>query len=60
MITTGYNCDRRILRDLTIHVIPSVATKCYELRVVLLDTKYQNELSIIEADTKSDVVANVL
>ena len=56
MITTGYNCDRPTLRDLTIHVIPSVATKWYELGVVLLDTKYQNELSIIEADTKSDVV----
>ena len=48
--------DRPTLRDLTIHVIPSVATRWYELGVVLLDPKYQNELTIVEADTGNDVV----
>ena len=48
--------DRPALRDLTIHVIPSVATRWYELGVVLLDTKYQNELTIIEADIRNDAV----
>ena len=38
-----------------IHVLPSVATRWYELGLVLLDTKYQNELAIIEADNKNDV-----
>ena len=52
MVTVGR--DRPILRDLTIHVIPSVATKWYELGLVLLDPKYQNELSVIEADTRND------
>ena len=51
---TGF--DRPTLRDLTIHVIPSVATRWYELGVVLLDPKYQNELAIVEADTRNDVV----
>ena len=46
--------DRPILRDLTIHVIPSVVTKWYELGLMLLDPKYQNELSVIEADTRND------
>ena len=32
-----------------IHVIPSVATRWYELGLVLLDTKYHNEITIIEA-----------
>ena len=48
--------DRPTLRDLTIHVIPSVATRWYELGLVLLDAKYQNELSIIEADIKNDAI----
>ena len=39
-----------------IHVIPSVAIRWYELGVVLLDTKYQNELTIIEADIRNDAV----
>ena len=38
-----------------IHVIPTVASKWYDVGVVLLDPKYQNELSIIEADTRNDV-----
>ena len=46
---------RPALRDLTIHVIPSVTTKWYELGVVLLDPEYQNELSTIELDTRNDV-----
>ena len=37
-----------------IYVIPSVATKWYELGVVLLDPKYDNELSTIETDTRND------
>ena len=48
--------DRPILRDLAIHVIPSVATRWYELGLVLLDTEYHNELTIIEADTRNDAV----
>ena len=46
--------DRPTLRDLVIHVIPSVAIKWFNLGVVLLDPKYQNELSVIEADTRND------
>ena len=37
-----------------IHVIPSVATKWFEIGVVLLDPKYQNELNTIEIDTRND------
>ena len=37
-------------------MIPSVATRWYELGLVLLDTKYQNELTIIEADVRNDAV----
>ena len=37
-------------------MIPSVATRWYELGLVLLDTKYQNELTIIEADIRNDAV----
>ena len=48
--------DHPALRDLAIHVIPSVATRWYELGLVLLDTKYQNELTIIEADIRNDAV----
>ena len=36
--------------------MPSVATRWYELGVVLLDAKYQNELTIIEADIKNDAI----
>ena len=39
-----------------IHVIPLVATRWYELGLVLLETKCQNELTIIEADIKNDAV----
>ena len=46
--------DRPFLRDLTIHVIPSVATRWYKLGLVLLDTKYENELNIIEDDIRND------
>ena len=53
---TTSGSDRPTLRDLTIHVIPSVATRWYELGLVLLDTKYQNQLSIIEADVKNDAI----
>ena len=52
--TTGQH--RPTLRDLMIHVIPSVATRWYELGLVLLDSKYQNELTIIEADIRNDAV----
>ena len=48
--------DRPILRDLAIHVIPSVATRWYDLGLVLLDTNYENELNIIEADIRNDAV----
>ena len=37
-------------------MIPSVATRWYELGLVLLDTKYQNELTIIETDIRNDAV----
>ena len=50
--------DRPTLRDLLIHVIPSVAAKWYELGVVLLDPKYQNELNTIEADTRNDAATS--
>ena len=53
---TATGRDRPILRDLAIHVIPSVATRWYELGLVLLDTKYHNELTIIEADIRNDAV----
>ena len=42
--------DRPTLRDITNHVIPSVAHKWYNLGLQLLDPKYENELNIIEAD----------
>ena len=54
VITAGR--DRPTLRDLTIHVIPLVANRWYELRLVLLDTKYHNELNIIEVDIRNDAV----
>ena len=54
-ITIGQN--RPSLKDLMIHVIPSVATKWEELGLVLLGTKYHNQLIIIKADIGSDVVA---
>ena len=38
-----------------IHVIPPVNTKWYDLGVVLLEPKYQNELNAIEVDTRNDV-----
>ena len=37
-------------------MIPSVATGWYELGLVLLDTKYQNELTIIEDDVRNNAV----
>ena len=39
-----------------IHVIPSVATRWYDLGVVLLQPKYENELNTIEADVRNDAV----
>ena len=36
-------------------MIPSITTKWFEIGVVLLDPKYQNELSTIEVDTRNDV-----
>ena len=47
--------DRPTLRDLMIHVVPLVATKWYDLGVVLLEPKYQHELISIEADVRNDV-----
>ena len=46
--------SRPTLRDLIIHVIPSVNTKWFELGAVLLEPKYQNELNTIEADIRND------
>ena len=37
-------------------MIPSVATRWYELGLVLLDTKYHNKLTIIEDDVRNDAV----
>ena len=37
-------------------MIPSVATRWYELGLLLLDTRYHNELTIIEADIRNDAV----
>ena len=53
-IATVTGGDRPTLRDLIIHVIPSITTKWFEVGVVLLDPKYQNELSTIEVDTRND------
>ena len=53
-IATVTGGDRPTLRDLIIHVIPSITTKWFEIGVVLLDPKYQNELSTIEVDTRND------
>ena len=39
-----------------IHVIPLANTKWYDLGVMLLESKYQNELNTIEVDTRNDVV----
>ena len=36
-------------------MIPLVSIKWYELGAVLLDTKHQNELTVIEADSGNDV-----
>ena len=47
-------CDRPVLRDLLNHVVSSVANHWYELGLQLLDPKYENELNIIEEDTKND------
>ena len=49
-------CDRPTLRDLTIHVIPLVATKWYDLGIELLEPKHQNELNSIEGDTRNVAV----
>ena len=37
-----------------IHVIPSVTAKWFELGVMLLDPKHQNELNTIETNTRND------
>ena len=37
-------------------MIPSVANRWFELGVLLLDIKYQNQLTIIEADIRNDAV----
>ena len=39
-------------------MIPSVAAKWFELGVVLLELRYQNELDIIEADTRNDAATS--
>ena len=52
-ITAGRH-DRPTLKDLMIHVIPSVATKWYQLGVLLLDSNRENELDTIEADARND------
>ena len=36
------------------HVVPSAATKWYELGLQLLDPKYASELNTIEADGRGD------
>ena len=46
--------DRPKLRDLVNHVVPSVATKWYDLGLQLLDPKYDTELDIIEANSRYD------
>ena len=38
--------------------MPSAAANWHELGVVLLDPKYQNELDIIEADTRNDAATS--
>lgn len=45
------------MRDLLIHVIPSVATKWYELGVLLLNDTSTSVLDIIKADSKNDTTA---
>ena len=39
-------------------MIPSVAAKWFELGVVLLEPRYQNELDTIEADTRNDAATS--
>ena len=38
------------MRDLVVHVLPSVASKWYELGLVLLNPKYDNYLKTIETE----------
>ena len=44
------------MRDLSKHVIPSVATRWNELGLELLDTKHEAELDIIETNFKDDAI----
>ena len=47
-------CDRPVLRDLLIHVIPCAADQWYELGLLLVEPKYENYLKTIETDTRND------
>ena len=44
------------MRDLIKHVIPSVATRWYELGVELLETKHETELDVIETNHHDDAI----
>ena len=54
IICDTVGCDRPVLRDVLIHVIPKVADKWYELGLILLEPKYENHLKTIEADSRND------
>ena len=54
IICDTVGCDRPVLRDVLIHVIPNVADKWYELGLILLEPKYENHLKIISVDTQND------
>lgn len=49
---TGRDCPT--MRGLVQHVLPSVATRWYDLGLQLLDPQLENELKIIESDTRND------
>ena len=44
------------MRDLSKHVIPSVATRWYELGLEFLETKHDAELDVIETNSKDDAL----
>ena len=54
MLSMTLGCDRPLFRDLVRYVVPLVANDWYELGLYLLDPKYENELDIIETNTKND------
>ena len=50
--------SRPTLRDINTHVIPRVCTDWFNLGLQLLDPKYENELNVIEADTRNNAATS--